>query len=320
MARAPRFDPAVAKDRLQRQREAHAAAAAAAHPARIQEGPRASTDHLLLDPNEIFLEGPYVRKHVDEDELDALRQAIIAGGEVKQAIGVRQEGTPLEPRYVLVYGMRRWLASKSAGLPRIPVRNHGRISTAESLSLQVTENEARVDPHPVDTAVSYQLLVTEGGLSQAQIARVAGRSAAHVSYMRAVGEAILQLDEDERDALCHSPDATVPRFQKIAPLRTVEERVRALRELIAGLGARSATSAPAPLVFRAGPDRKSGAWSVRLSYRDEEVERNPEIGSQLERFLEEQLERVRARLQAAGGAKKRENAPRQPVMWEIESP
>ena len=74
-------------------------------------------------------------------------------------------------------------------MERIPVRNHGRISVAESLALQVTENEARVDPHPVDTAVSYQLLVEEAGMSQATIARVAGRSAAHISYMRAVGEA-----------------------------------------------------------------------------------------------------------------------------------
>ena len=75
---------------------------------------------------------------------------------------------------MLVYGMRRWLASRRAELPRIPVRNHGRISVADSLALQVTENEARVDPHPVDTAVSYQLLVRDAGMSQADVARIAG--------------------------------------------------------------------------------------------------------------------------------------------------
>jgi ParB/RepB/Spo0J family partition protein len=318
MARPPRFDPALAKHRLLQQREAHAPRVS--HPAQAQEGPRTATDHLLLDPGDIVLEGPYVRQHVDEAELESLRQAIVAGGEVKQAIGVRLEGTPLEPRYVLVYGMRRWLASRAAGLARIPVRNHGRMSVADSLALQVTENEARVDPHPVDTAVSYQLLVTEGGKSQAEIARVAGRSPAHVSYMRAVGEAILQLDEEERRALCEVKEATVPRFQKIAPLPTVAERVEALRALLrpAEDAAPARPIAGTPATFQAGLDRRSGTWQVRLSYHDGELERDPSLGPRLERFLEEQLERLRARLQ--GGHEGPDEAPRRPVVWEIESP
>ncbi|MBA2670234.1 MAG: ParB/RepB/Spo0J family partition protein [Gemmatimonadetes bacterium] len=314
MARPPRFDPALAKQRLRQQREAHSAPGA--HPARAVDGPRTSTDHLVLDPAEIVLEGSYVRRHVDEEELDSLRKSIVAGGEVKQAIGVRQEGTPLEPRYILVYGMRRWLASKAAGLSRIPVRNHGRISVSESLSLQVTENEARVDPHPVDTAVSYQLLVTEGGLSQAEIARIAGRSPAHVSYMRAVGEAILELDEEERDALCRSRDATVPRFQKIAPLRSIEDRVAALRELFEETAASTPGQPRARPSFQAALDRRSGAWSVKLSYRDEDLVRDPEIASKLELFLEGQLARLREKIRPPAAS----DAPRRPVVWEIDSP
>jgi ParB/RepB/Spo0J family partition protein len=316
MARPPRFDPSVAKQRLLQQREAHATLAS--HPAQAQEGPRTATDHLLLDPHDIVMEGPYVRQHVDEAELDSLRQAIVAGGEVKQAIGVRLEGTPLEPRYVLVYGMRRWLASKRAGLPRIPVRNHGRMSVADSLALQVTENEARVDPHPVDTAVSYQMLVAEGGLSQAEVARVAGRSPAHVSYMRAVGEAILRLEKGEREALCTSAEATVPRFQKIAPLPTVEARVAALRALLgAGEQERNTPGAgPMAPTLRAGLDRRSGTWQVRMSYHDEALERDPELAERLERFLEEQLMRLRERRQPRNG----DEAPRGPVIWEIDSP
>jgi ParB/RepB/Spo0J family partition protein len=314
MARPPRFDPALAKQRLRQQREAHSVPGA--HPARAVDGPRTSSDHLVLDPGEILLEGPYVRRHVDDAELDSLRKSIVAGGEVKQAIGVRQEGTPLEPRYILVYGMRRWLASKAAGLARIPVRNHGKISIPDSLSLQVTENEARVDPHPVDTAVSYQLLVTEGGLSQAEIARIAGRSPAHVSYMRAVGEAILQLEEGERDALCRSRDATVPRFQKIAPLRSIEDRIAALRELLGESVAASRGPTRTRPRFQAAQDRKSGAWSVRFSYRDEDLERDPEIASKLERFLEEQLARLREKIRPSPASE----APRRPVVWEIDPP
>lgn len=306
MSKPPPFDPAAARQRLQ----------AAAPSARPAEGPRAAADHLLLSPDEIVLEGPYVRRHVDEAELDSLRKAIEAGGEIKQAIGVRTEGPPLDPRYVLVYGMRRWLASRAAGLERIPVRNHGRISAEEALALQVTENEARIDPHPVDTAVSYHLLVSDAGMTQSQVARIAGRSAGHVSYMRAVGEAILLLGEGEREALYAIPEVTVPRFQRIAPLKTVEERVAALRELISDQKRDTGSTDPrAPTVFRAGPARGDGAWSVRVSYRDEDLRRDAELAARLEKFLEEQLERLRERTRPAG-----DPSPRRPVMWEMDSP
>jgi ParB-like chromosome segregation protein Spo0J len=212
--------------------------------------------------------------------------------------------------------MRRWLASKRAGLERIPVRNHGRIAVADSLALQVAENEARVDPHPVDTAVSYQLLVQEGGMSQAAIARVAGRSAAHISYMRAVGEAVLKLSPAERDALYEAPDATVPRFQKIAPLRTVEERTAALRALLSGASPAARGSAkPAAASFRAGPVKGTDRWSLRVSYSDEELRRDPELAARLEQFLAEQLDRVREQIESALGT---EAKRRGPVTWELE--
>lgn len=267
-------------------------------------------DHLLLAPDRIELSGPYVRQHVDEQELAALRESIVAGGEIKQAIGVRREGPADSPRYLLVYGMRRWLASKAAGLERIPVRDHGALSVAEALTLQVAENEARVDPHPVDTAVSYQMLVQEGGMSQAEIARVAGRSPAHVSYMRAVGEAILTLSDDEREALYRTPEATVPRFQRIAPLRTVEERADALRSLLYEAGPATGKQLGGAAQIRAGVSKRTGAWSVRLSYRDEVLRQDPELAARLERFLEDQLRRVRGL--------RPDSTVRPPVTWEIE--
>lgn len=269
-----------------------------------------TADHTLLSPDQIELSGPYVRQYVDEEELAALRESILAGGEIKQAVGVRTEGEGENRRYILVYGMRRWLASREAGLEHIPVRDHGAIPVSEALALQVTENEARVDPHPVDTAVSYHMLVQEGGLTQAEIARLAGRSAAHVSYMRAVGEAIVTLNEEERTGLYRTPEATVPRFQRIAPLKTVEERAEALRSLLYEAGPATGRALKGSATIRAGHSRKTGAWSVRLSYRDEDLRTDAELASRLERFLEDQLRRVRQLRPAAG--------TREPVTWEID--
>lgn len=270
-----------------------------------------SADHTLLSPTQIELSGPYVRQHVDEEELVALKESILAGGEIKQAVGVRTEGEGEGRRYILVYGMRRWLASREAGLEAIPVRDHGPISVSEALALQVTENEARVDPHPVDTAVSYHMLVEEGGLTQAEIARLAGRSAAHVSYMRAVGEAVLLLTDEERTALYRTPEATVPRFQRIAPLKSVEERAEALRSLLYEAGPATGRALKGAATIRAGLSRKTGAWSVRLSYRDDDLRTDAELASRLERFLEDQLRRVRQLRPIA--------QPREPVTWEIDS-
>jgi hypothetical protein len=135
--------------------------------------------------------------------------------------------------------------------------------------------------------------------------------------MRAVGEAILRLAEEERAALYLAPEATVPRFQRIAPLKTVDERVAALRAILGGgeaaPGPRGAPRAAA--TFRAGPARGGDGWSVRVSYRDGDVARDPELAARLERFLEEQLERLRQQLRTARGG---EIAPRAPVTWEIE--
>ncbi len=279
-----------------------------------QDGSPAETtptsDHTLLPPDRIELSGPYVRQYVDDEELAALRESILAGGEIKQAVGVRTEGEGENRRYILIYGMRRWLASREAGLEHIPVRDHGPISVSEALALQVTENEARVDPHPVDTAVSYHMLVQEGGVTQADIARLAGRSAAHVSYMRAVGEAILTLTEEERTSLYQTPEATVPRFQRIAPLKTVEERAEALRSLLYEAGPATGRALKGAATIRAGLSRKTGAWSVRLSYRDDDLRADAELAGRLERFLEDQLRRVR-QLRPAAGA-------REPVTWEID--
>ena len=256
MPKAPRADRGAARRRP--------------HPGEAHP-PRPAADHLLLDPAEIVLSGPYVRQHVEADETAALREAILAGGEIQQAIGVRREGPEEAPRFVLVYGLRRWLASREAGLAEIPVRDHGRISVTESLALQVAENEARVDPHPVDTAVSYQLLVQEGGLSQAEVARLAGRSAAHVSYMRAVGEAILRLQPEEREALYAVPEATVPRFQKIAPLTTSPSARAPCARCCAAGSPRSAPRTPGPTSSRpasraaAAPGRCDSATATRTS-------------------------------------------------------
>ena len=127
---------------------------------------------------------------------------------------------------------------------------------------------------------------------------------------------MLQLSSEERDALYEAAEATVPRFQKIAPLRTVAERVAALRALLGAGSPMARPDDPRPATaFKAGPVRGTNTWSVRVSYRDEELRRDPELAARLERFLSEQLVRVREQIGTPSGA----DAPlRAPVTWELE--
>jgi ParB/RepB/Spo0J family partition protein len=192
-----------------------------------------SSEYLNLDPASILEEGPYIRQYIDDDALEALALDLAQEQGVEQAIGVREVRRESgHIRYALIYGRRRLHAARKAGLAHIRVRNYGRVSIRESLALQARENDQRLSTHDVDTAISYQTMVMMGEFTQAEISRIVGKEASYISYMRAVGEAILCLTETERAQLYDHPDARVATFQALAKLHPLENRIAALRRLL----------------------------------------------------------------------------------------
>jgi ParB family chromosome partitioning protein len=85
------------------------------------------------------------------------------------------------PGFVLIAGERRLRAAGLAGLERVPcwVREH--LSSREQLELALVENIQREDLDPIETAESYNRLVTEFGLTQAEVARRVGKDRATVA-------------------------------------------------------------------------------------------------------------------------------------------
>jgi ParB/RepB/Spo0J family partition protein len=273
------------------------------HPMGEDFGYEVSDELYLMDPRRIELEGPYVRNWVDEDaDFHAFCDAVAATGEIEQPIGIRTVGGLLEKRYVLIYGMRRWKASLKAGLSKIPVRDYGEISEERSLSLQMIENETRADPHPVDTAYGYHLLV-ENGETQAEVARRYGRTPAYVSYMRAVGEAIASLAPTERDALYRSERVTVRAFQEIAT-RPKGARPAALLELLRPAEEDTPVSnAVQRRTRREGEPFQSrelrGGRSFRVRWRDADLREEPEaFTEELHDHVTAEYERLATRLRA----------------------
>jgi ParB family chromosome partitioning protein len=111
--------------------------------------------------------GPNVR--VSVEAIDELAASIAAHG-VLQPIKVRPEGG----RWVVVWGQRRLLASRQAGLERIPAIVADHADPADQIAIeQLVENLHRADLPPLDRARAMRLVV-DAGTSQADLARELG--------------------------------------------------------------------------------------------------------------------------------------------------
>lgn len=163
------------------------------------------------------------RSQFDEDALASLAASIRELG-VLQPILVR----PVEGRYELIAGERRWRAARRAGLDRVPavVRS---IDDSTALEQAVVENLHRQDLNPLEEAGAYQQLVEDFGLTQEDIARRVGRSRSAVanilrlfqlppSVQRMVRDG--QLTAGHARGLLGSPDRA---FQEALARRAVEQ-------------------------------------------------------------------------------------------------
>jgi ParB family chromosome partitioning protein len=140
----------------------------------------------MIDPN------PYQpRGQIKENELAELAQSIATHG-VLQPIVVR----PLNGRYQLIAGERRWQASKRTGLMTIPavVKN---CTERELLEFAIIENIQREDINAIDAARAYQRLAQEFDLTQEELSHQVGKSRSAVANtMR-----LLDLPEEVQSAI-----------------------------------------------------------------------------------------------------------------------
>ncbi len=115
------------------------------------------------------------RKHIDEESLKSLASSIERKG-VLQPLVVRE----VKSGYELIAGERRWRAAQLAGLRSVPVVIKD-VSPDEVLELALIENVQRQDLNPVEEAMAYRRLVTEFGLTQAQVAARVGKDRSTVA-------------------------------------------------------------------------------------------------------------------------------------------
>lgn len=115
------------------------------------------------------------RREFDETALAELTASIEASG-LLQPIVVR----PVGSHYELIAGERRWRAVQRLGWKSVPavVRE---VDDQAALTLALIENLQRDDLSPIDTAIGYQQLMSEFGISQNEVARLVGRDRSTVA-------------------------------------------------------------------------------------------------------------------------------------------
>ncbi len=131
------------------------------------------------------------RKRFEEARLEELAASIREHG-VVEPILVRREGT----KYRIVAGERRWRAAQRAGLREVPAILR-EASDRESFELALVENLQREDLNAIEEAEAFEVLATDHGLTQEQIAARVGKDRSTVANALR----LLRLPQEVRDAV-----------------------------------------------------------------------------------------------------------------------
>jgi len=170
------------------------------------------------------------RTAMDEDGIEELSDSIGKVG-VLQPIIVR----PHAEGYQIIAGERRWRAARAAGLAKVPVRVMASTET-EALALALFENLQRQDLNAIEEARGYRRLITEYGMTQAELAdRVSKSRSAVTNTLR-----LLDLPEDVQE-LMYANKLTAGHARAVLSLTDEGQRIRLAHRIVdEGLSVRDA--------------------------------------------------------------------------------
>ena len=132
------------------------------------------------------------RHRFGDDELKDLSNSIREHG-IVQPILVRPVKGLDDCKYEIIAGERRWRAAQMAGLHEIPILVRD-VEDRQALEIAIIENVQRSDLNPIEEAQGYSQLIEEYAYSQADLARIIGKSRSHVANTLR----LLKLPEDVR--------------------------------------------------------------------------------------------------------------------------
>lgn len=125
---------------------------------------------IEVDVNQIVANPHQPRLQFDDEKLQNLAQSIKMHGIIQPLIVSRKGNL-----YELIAGERRFQASKSIGLKKVPVIIR-EASELQKLELAIIENVQRHDLNPIEEGKAYQKLADEFQFSQEEVATKMGKS------------------------------------------------------------------------------------------------------------------------------------------------
>ncbi len=118
------------------------------------------------------------RRNFGEEGLDELAASIREKGIIQPILARPVPGAT--DAYEIIAGERRWRAAQRAGLHEVPVVSF-EADDRQALELAIVENVQRADLDPLEEASGYERLGDEFLYTQADLAKVIGKSRSHVS-------------------------------------------------------------------------------------------------------------------------------------------
>jgi ParB family chromosome partitioning protein len=118
------------------------------------------------------------RKTFDEAELDDLAASIREKGVIQPILA--RSVPHVADAYEIIAGERRWRAAQRAGLHEVPIVAV-EADDKEALELAIIENVQRSDLNALEEAAGYERLGADFGYTQADLAKVIGKSRSHVA-------------------------------------------------------------------------------------------------------------------------------------------
>jgi ParB family chromosome partitioning protein len=190
-------------------------------------GHRQNASVELVDIDLIAPNPHQPRTVFDSEALDELAESIREHGVIQPLIVSKPE-TPGGAPYQLIAGERRLLASRRAGLERVPVIVK-EASPQGLLELALVENLQRQDLGPLEEAFAFKRLGDDFALTQDAIANRVGRSRSAVANsMR-----LLSLSEEIQASLARN-EITAGHARALLGIDDPEERRRAWIRIVEG--------------------------------------------------------------------------------------
>jgi ParB family transcriptional regulator, chromosome partitioning protein len=118
------------------------------------------------------------RRNFGDESLDELAASIKEKGIIQPLLARPVRG--VADAYEIIAGERRWRAAQRAGLHEVPIISF-EADDRQALELAIVENVQRADLDPLEEAAGYERLGDEFLYTQADLAKVIGKSRSHVS-------------------------------------------------------------------------------------------------------------------------------------------